>query len=210
MTAVWVLPSIDISYRRQCVQTMHRSVRDRLVVVDNCRINSGVAASWNLGVDAAEAEGADWLVLLSESVRLGPSGGRDFEDQLGDDDWVDSRLGWHMVAFSRTTLRQTGRFDENFHPAYLEDSDYLVRLHLAGFASPRINRMSHKWVETDAHDMGTEHSLRLGLVQVNFAPLVSYFESKWGAPHPGYAYERPFDDPTRDWTWWPEPRHVAA
>lgn len=203
---VWVMPSIDPEWRLACQATMHPDVADRLIVVDNTTTNRGVAASWNVGWDAVCGPGgADWLVVVSESMRFGPAGGVDFAAALGhEDEWVDSTFGWHLVAFRRSTLKRTGRFDENFWPAYHEDSDYLIRLDRAGYASPRENRLPHRWVETDAATTGYEHTIRAGLVEVNLAAGRAYFEKKWGTPPPSARFGRPFAGP-RDWTWWPEP-----
>lgn len=210
----WVLPSIDPAYRQVCLGGMHQSVRDRTLVVDNTSHNRGVAASWNLGRARAISEGDDWLVLLSESVRFGEPGALDIEEELRADPgntWVDFvGLGWHLVAFRTSTLRRVGEFDENFWPAYMEDSDYLIRLDRAGYPSPRENQLPHRWIAgCDVDDVGTEHALREGLVAVDFAYLVDYWQEKWGGPPPTAGWARPFDSLDRDWTWWPRRREAA-
>lgn len=192
---------------------MHPSIAERTLVLDNSHANRGVAASWNLGMDRAFSWGADWLVLCSESVRFGEAGGTDFEAELMADPsqpWIDTHLGWHLVAFRTSTLRRVGRFDENFYPAYMEDSDYLIRLHLAGYPSPRENGQDHRWIiGLDCWDLGTEHSIRAGLVQVDFTPLIDYWTRKWGGQPPRAAYDRPFGDGAHDWTYWPEREEAA-
>ena len=199
---VWVIPSVDPGYREACLATLKPAIRDRTVIVDNTTVNRGVAASWNLGIDAAKDASASWLVICSESMRFGSNGGTDWEAQL-QGDWTDSLFGWHLVAFRAETLERTGRFDENFWPAYLEDTDYLVRLHLAGYASPRENNRRHYWADIDAHHMGTEHSIREGFVQADLAPGRAYYQQKWGCEQPGYRHTNPFGNPEKDWTWWP-------
>ena len=202
----WVLPSVDPAYRDACLASMSADVRRRTLVIDNTEgHNRGVAASWNAGIDRMTETGADWLVVAGESMRFGPDGGTDLEVQLRPDDhWTDTLFGWHYVAFHRATLERVGRFDENFWPAYFEDSDFLVRLHLAGLPSPRLNQLPHRWVNTGAHDLGTEHSIREGLVDVDFTALVNYWRLKWRAEPPDHGTDHPFGSHTADWTWWPD------
>lgn len=210
----WVVPSLDAAYRAELLASMHPSIAERTLVLDNAHANRGVAASWNLGMERAFSWHAEWLVLCSESVRFGEAGGCDLEAELTadhDSPWIDTHLGWHLVAFRTRTLARVGRFDENFFPAYMEDTDYLVRLHLAGYPSPRENDRPHRWlIGLDVSDRGTEHSIRAGLVTVDFAPLLDYYRRKWGCDPPSYAHLRPFGEEARDWTYWPIPRPSAA
>lgn len=207
--ATWVLPSIDIAYRNLCLESMSPDVRARTLVVDNTAYNSGVSAAWNCGILEMQMADHEWLILCSESMRFGPTGGEDFERQL-DHDWTDSLFGWHLVGFHRDTIERVGRFDENFF-AYMEDSDYLIRLHLAGRASPRLNDRQHRWVENvDAYHEGTEHTLRAGLYRVPWSSLIAYWQRKWLTAHPEHATDHPFGIPDRDWTYWPQPGHEAG
>lgn len=201
--ALFVVPSID----PRCGQKTLESIKAGPVMfVDNAPPNGnlGVAASWNMGIDELEKMSYEWLIVCSEAVVFGAAGGRDFVEQLGDEPWYDSTFGWHLVAFRRDTIERVGRFDENFYPAYLEDTDYLTRLHLAGLPSPRENHLPHTWIsDVDASDHGTEHSLRKQLVTVDLGTLGAYYARKWGMPQPGHAWAHPFNDETKDWRWWP-------
>lgn len=204
----WVLPSVDPAYRRECLGGLAPAIRDRVLVVDNTTRNRGVAASWNLGIRRAVNMRAQWLVLMSESVRFKDAGGTDLEAELAADRtsvFVDLvGIGWHLVAFRTRMLTAVGGFDENFWPAYFEDTDYLVRMHLAGFCSPRLNdRPGRRMIaDLDVWDRGTEHSIREGLVHAKFAECVDYYRRKWGTDPPGYANETPFRQNV-DWRWWP-------
>lgn len=197
----WVLPSVDVEWREACVATLHPSIRERLLIVDNTVTNLGVAASWNRGVGAAVAAGAEWLVLLSESMRFGVAGGTDFEARL-DGQYCDSLWGWHLIGFRMTTLERVGRFDEAFF-AYCEDTDYLYRLHLAGMASPRENDRPGRVQLTgiDAHDGGTEHSIRAGLVTVNLSQMAAIYRRKFGGDQSHETFTHPYNRPDLDWRW---------
>jgi hypothetical protein len=205
VSALWVMPSIDPVWRDVCLDTMSRSVIADLIVVDNTQLNLGVAASWNIGRRLALELGRDWLVIVSESMRFGKPGGMDFIDQLHGAPWIDSTFGWHLIAFSTELVERVGAFDEMFWPAYGEDSDYLIRMALAGYPSPRVNDLPHarRCVPVDATHTGFEHSLRRRLVAVDLAANHRYFDTKWGGTHPDAAWEHPFNRPELDWTYAP-------
>ena len=210
----WVLPSIDPEYREACLATLHPSVRERCLVLDNSRTNRGVARSWNLGRDRALNENADWLVLVSESMRFGASGGADWEATLrGADGAVVEGVcdgscvevyetgegfcrrgyGWHLIAISTATLWLVGRFDEVFWPAWCEDSDFRWRLHLAGLSIRHVDSI-------DAHLAACEHSLAAGLVAVTWDDHFRLYEAKWGGRPGAEKFLTPYDDPALDLT----------
>lgn len=210
---VWVLPSIDPEWRHACLGTLAPEIAERTLTVDNTVRNRGVAGSWNLGRARAINARADWLVLLSESMRFGDPGGRDWETTLREADpvydWVDGLFGWHLIGFRRTLLERVGAFDENFYPAYSEDSDYLIRMHLAGYASPRENNRPRLQVTgIDATHMGFNHNVDTDppRVKVDFGAHARYWRSKWGTEPPKAATAHPFGDGSKHWTWWPSPR----
>ena len=78
MSYLVVLPSIDAEYRDACLAGLAPEVLKHVIVVDNRFTNRGVATSWNRGARHVLQHGIDWLVILSESTRFGPRGGRDF------------------------------------------------------------------------------------------------------------------------------------
>ncbi len=183
--------------------TMSPTVRAHLIVIDSSVCNRGVPASWNIGLGAVLAHNYDHLVLVSESMRFGKAGGDDFTAQL-EGPWTGSAWGWHLVAFQRETMRRTGAFDENYGLGYLEDIDYLTRLHLAGYPSPGENDRPHRVVShVDAWHTRAEHSIKTGLGRPNLVANRAYYERKWGCEPPGHRYLKPFGNPDRNWMWWP-------
>lgn len=203
MKALWLLPSIDPAWRAECLAGLRAQ---HVLVVNNAapNVNLGVTRPWNVGRAAALAGGFDYLILLSEAVRFGPAGGLDLEECLDGSAVVMTMcVGWHLLALSIGALGQLGPFDENL-PTYGSDRDAMIRLHLAGLPSPGYNDQRIDQHAVDAVDAGVAHSLDAGLVKVHFAHMTEYLEKKWGAgTGPGEHYQHPFDDPTRDWTWWP-------
>lgn len=202
--ALWVLPSLDPEYRAQCLATLKVP---HLLVVNNAapNRNTGVTAAWNLGINAARGIGARWVVFLSESMRFGDHGGLDFEDGLAGV-LCDGLFGWHMVGVRLDVIDRVGLFDPNLE-SYLGETDYLVRLHWAGYPSPRENNLPGRVQRSDidAWHTGTEHSIIAGLATPDLGAAHLYFSNKWGCPEPHPRWQHPFNDPTKDWSWYPMP-----
>lgn len=217
MSALWIIPSIWQPYTDDCVASMHASIDG--LEVDNTDRNRGVAASWNVGAEAVLGSDTDWLVLCSAATRFGDAGGLDFMAQLELHDpsttWAVEGawgLGWHLIAFSRMTLERVGLFDENCHPAYLEDMDYSWRIRLAA----EDHGVAQLWpkVDVDAWVRSFSHATRFTGVTADWDMLAAYMRTKWGElGHLGQGpWRHPFDDPTLPVSFWPtppDPRAVA-
>jgi len=95
--------------------------------------NIGVAASWNMLCDIIYAK-HDWALLLNDDVYLGY--GTDAINEVIDDNktfgLIQSHLNFSVVLLNKIFFIFVGRFDEDFYPAYYEDSDYLYRMKLLG------------------------------------------------------------------------------
>lgn len=144
--------------------------------------NLGVAASWNLMLDIA---GAEPIVITNDDVVFGA---HTFENlvktvRAGS---LFAGNGWFLFAQTPECTRRVGYYDENFFPAYCEDSDYEVRLHRAGVERTRIPVDYH-------HDMfgssTPEESDRWR------AAARAYFERKWGGKYLGEVPIESFGEP---------------
>lgn len=199
MTIAWVLPSIDAAFRRACVATMHPNIRRRTHIVDNTAINIGCAASWNKGAEYAAGIGADWLIIVSESIRFGVAGGTDFEAGLAGD-WVFAECdhtctpvidtgagfctngyGWHLAAFSTKLIATVGRFEERFVKPGYEDADYTYRMAKAGYTGYQHTHLTG----IDAHLAACEHSTAAGFVTTPSWANASLYHRIHGGP-PGH------------------------
>jgi hypothetical protein len=114
-----------------------------LYLRDNRKENWGVARSWNWGIRQAIKDGADYVLILNDDVRLDTP---DFMQRLIDDlarpdvimaagrpDHVpsqpdDARLAMSAFMCDARLFQEIGEFDEAFSPAYFEDSDMLHRI----------------------------------------------------------------------------------
>ncbi len=199
MTYVAVVPSIYRPYTDECLATCRL---EDVLVVDNTVHNKGVAASWNDGIDHMRARDADWLIVMSASMRFGPPGGLDFVEHLEANPEAhaiaatDVKGGWHFIAFSRLALDTCGRFDQNFYPAYYEDIDYGTRLRFG-------LEFNHPKVEIEAYCKSVGHGTRLGKVKCDDQPCRQYMLDKWGdISNP--TWEHPFNNPDFPLTYWPD------
>lgn len=197
-----VMPSIYPPYAEECLATCKF---ENILVVDNTVKNLGVAASWNKGIDYMHKINADWLILMSASMRFGPPGGLDFIEHLEQNPdahaiaATDIKGGWHLIALSRKTIDTCGRFDQNFYPAELEDIDYATRM-LKAF--PDFN---HPKFGIEAYCKSVAHGrLLAGVIKYdNHDFRVKYILKKWGdISNPLWDY--PFNDPKNPLTYWPD------
>lgn len=118
-----------------------------LYLRDNRADNWGVAKSWNWGIKKALADGAEYVLVLNDDVRLMTP---DFIDRLaaslgqervilvsGRPDHVepkpdDDRLAMSAFMCDARLFANIGEFDETFSPAYFEDADMLHRIKISG------------------------------------------------------------------------------
>ena len=166
--------------------------------------NLGVSASWNLIIRTAEKLGFDEYFIGSNDTALTP-GSLAAADAFPKEHDVAI---WHLMGFSffllnRTTIERVGWFDENFYPAYKEDQDYAYRCHLAGLR------------RVDVPTAGGDH---VGSATIKSNPLyharndrthfdwnMNHYRMKWGEDADHEKFLHPYNDPTKDLRWWPDP-----
>lgn len=198
-----VIPSIYQPYTDKCLSTI-KLPKDNILVVDNTVTNKGVAASWNLGIDKMRADDTDWLIIVSAAMRFGEAGCQDMIDQLAITNSliVECELGhnWHLIAIKREVIENVGKFDENFYPAYWEDTDYSYRVNLA---YPGIHGSRWTKIFVDVVNTGWTHGVTFAKVVVDSAKLQNYLIRKWGGLQHEFKFKIPFNDPNKtikDWT----------
>ena len=189
----------------KCIETINIE-KDRILLVDNtpqslCKKfekygynvlfhpeNLGVARSWNLGIK----QGHDWTFLVSCSVRFPES----FTEVVNVLEKHNSEyifmtyLGWHLTAVSKKLVEKIGYFDENFYPAYCEDTDYVKRMH--------ISNIPMELKEVPAYIQKVNIGLISG-ARVNESRTDRYWREKWGAGVNEVGYPLPFGDKPIDY-----------
>jgi GT2 family glycosyltransferase len=153
-----------------------------LPLVDDLRVadlgsNLGVAASWNLGIKTGVQD--DWLMVLSDDVRMPPGALAQFAEQSAADRIVLSATWPHWCAFTIgiDVVRTVGLFDENFYPAYFEDNDYQRRLDDAGIAvqyGPEVHHANSSTLQTAGRRFTQANTL-------SFERNLQYITAKWTA-----------------------------
>ena len=110
---------------------------DNITVYGGHGDNIGVAASWNFLCQKAFERGYNYVVVLNDDIYLHLEMydywciiNRMFIDQT---DFLSCVEKFERAAFvlSSKCYDVVGQFDDNFYPAYYEDSEYLYRLKLA-------------------------------------------------------------------------------
>lgn len=166
--------------------------------------NLGVSASWNLIIRTAETLGFDECFIGSNDTALASGS---LAAAVSFPKEPDVAI-WHLMGFSffmlnRRTIERVGWFDENFYPAYKEDQDYAYRCQLAG-----LRRI-------DVPGAGGDH---VGSATINSNPLyqqrnirthfdwnMNHYRMKWGDDSEREKFIHPYNDPTKDHRWWPDP-----
>jgi glycosyltransferase involved in cell wall biosynthesis len=95
--------------------------------------NLGVAGSWNFLCDIIYHE-HDWALLLNDDIYLGYNS--HVINKVIDDNntfgLIQSHLNFSVILLHKEFYKYVGRFDDEFYPAYYEDSDFLYRMKLLG------------------------------------------------------------------------------
>lgn len=168
--------------------------------------NIGVAASWNLGMKVTPR--ADWWVFANDDLTFGPGDlGRMEEavDPRAAGVWMG--LGLAFFAITRHTLSAIGYFDENIHPAYDEDVDFMRRADLLGL--PR-----HEVGFTGEHiGSATIHSdpLLRSINGMTHSENDRYYARKWGGQKlGGETFSTPFNRGGHLGDWRLDPERLRA
>lgn len=180
--------------------------RSELLVVDNSREgfaaeryglrthrdpdghNLGVARAWNVAVREVLDDGHDYVVLMSASMRFGPelhtTWRRQMEEFWGAKVIEADGHSWHLIALHRSCFEKVGLFDENFYPAYFEQTDWCYRLRMVGWEHGFIR----VWVNALSQGVGM-HAPHLSCPA---GPLLDYYATKWGGAKGEETFVQPY------------------
>jgi GT2 family glycosyltransferase len=137
--------------------------------------NLGVASSWNLLCKMIYDKYENALIL-NDDVYLGY--GTDVVDtaisksQVG---LVQSDFNWSVFIINKFLYDHVGEFDEDFYPAYFEDSDYIYRMKLLGLRH-EVDKTLSPLVKRTASSINPDRKTYENFFQRNRSRYIK----KWG------------------------------
>lgn len=185
------------------------------------RYNLGVAASWNRIITTAWSRGYGFVYIGSNDITLGPG----TLQALVELEKPEPECLWMVNDFNFWCLRlsavpKIGLPDENFMPAYFEDSDYSRRIKLAGFdyicmGDKPFVKNGRSVPAVSSHHLGSqtirsdqEYAIHNGNTFNNWNR--NHYIMKWGGAPDSEQFSTPYGDPSRPITWWPDPAGSVA
>jgi GT2 family glycosyltransferase len=106
------------------------------VTVMNMPTNIGVAASWNLGIKCYPH--TEYWTFTAIDAGLLPDTLEKTTVYSNENVMVISNYGFSYFSIGRDIIQKVGLFDENYFPAYYEDTDFEKRVRAMGYASQII------------------------------------------------------------------------
>ena len=168
----------------------HKFVRKFFVV--NLPGNIGVSSAWNLIIKSFL--NAPYWVICNDDIAFGYGFLKEMKEAAESNKEVgivhgrpgDFDIGsWDLFLIKDWVINEYGLFDENFYPAYCEDTDYILRIrkkHLERvleLKSDYYHGFSKDYYEGGSQTSITEPDLRQKLEQINYMNF-EYMTEKWG------------------------------
>ena len=207
---------VNPEYLVRCVESIDHPV-EKLVIIQTGPDNkmpkidrehvhiklpdAGFQTAINLGVKVFPAP---WWMLVSNDIQFAPGDLRKMAcaAQHHANDFV-AFFGNHTMAYWIWTPRgisKIGLYDENFHPAYCEDTEWLYRRSLTDEQICMVNDVHalHGSSEKAGADVGSTPRLNPDLKAKNektFVGNVEYYTRKWGGQMGSERFKTPFNEP---------------
>lgn len=153
-----------------------------------------ISSAWN----RALKERTDFTIICSVSMRFYWGVERmidEFRRNLNE--WAaETQWGFHLCAVTRDLTDKVGLVDENFQ-AYAEDTDWRYRWNKAGLLTNRFN--------VSAAPIGLGIAMKTGEIILPSQRMDDYYKEKWGGCSGQEKFPTPYNDPTKDITYWRPP-----
>lgn len=183
--------------------------------------NLGVSGSWNWAMHNRPK--AEYWLHVGNDIQFTPGDLRLIDEGVRrHPEMVVRPANWgHSIFAVRPhCLTTAGDFDQNFVPAYLEDSDHMYRINLLGLPWADIGKAQDEHEECRAihgeaptwgsHAIYADRRL-LEANRTTHGNNFRYYVRKWGGGPGEEKFTHPFDDP--DWPvskWVPDAEHLKA
>lgn len=125
-----VLDSIDYPVDNILIidnSNSYKTNRENVHVL-NMPANLGVAGSWNLGIKCFP-HSSYWMIGSNDNVWI-PGSMKMLHNESNENSLTLSNEDWNTFSIGCNIIKKIGLFDENYYPAYHEDTDYLERIRL--------------------------------------------------------------------------------
>lgn len=190
--------------------------KKRNVDVYHNKVGLGVAASWNF---VASTYDAPYWFFLGSDIQLHPGSIKMIlqftESHKSEYAIIGGAHGMSYFFLTKTGVSKVGKFDENFYPAYFEDTDFDRRAKLVDAKFYWIGEAGA--VHGEAPNWGsstiTSDPVLLKKNGITFESNRQYYLRKWGGCYPNEKFSNPFNDPLKsvqDWKLDPEMRKRNA
>ena len=187
--------------------------------IDNIKVchlptNLGISGGWNMIIKSYMM--APYWIIANDDVSFGKGFLQEMHEKAQDNEvgMIHGFEGdfpgvgsWNVFLLKDWVVQEIGLFDENFYPAYCEDTDYLMRIFLLEREGKPIKRIMEldkpyyhggcdsKQGKEEYYRYGMQTSqgdddIRRKLVFSNFTNF-DYMEEKWG---PWWRTCWPYDD----------------
>lgn len=147
--------------------------------------NLGVSASWNVICREAFADGLD-AFILNDDVTVHR---QCFGEMMKRPELIVLAPWWSCFAIDRPAYEKIGPFDEQFYPAYCEDTDYMYRAKLAGVPIGIVEGFVDHAASSTVGAMTPEE--KAAFLRCNWS--WRYYREKWGGDSYNETYKEPFN-----------------
>jgi len=174
--------------------------------------NIGCSGAWNLIIKSAVM--ADFWIISNHDICFGSGF---LQEMVSIYEKTDAEIifgemgavsgGFDIFLLSDVIVNICGLFDENFYPAYAEDTDYSIRLIKANAKMDYVKNAKYYhgdkgYAESGSQTWREDDSLRVPLLKANYINQHEYLREKWGPnlkvwqdgfPNPAEAYNTAFN-----------------
>jgi GT2 family glycosyltransferase len=194
-----------------------------------------VSQAWNLGIDEGNKAGCDFILVINTDIIFKSNAidrlvdfavnhpeaiiwtGSESSDLVNlelcpENENYSNNLNWSCFMVKNDFFSHVGKFDENFVPAYCEDSDMSIRLGLAGkkgynYDGARIFHFGQQTTKLDKK-IRKNNSRKTRQCQL-------YFLEKWG--HLGWFedtartlyFKHPYNEKDKPLDYWKHPAKLS-
>ena len=155
--------------------------------------NEGVSRAWNNGIVSAFAADHPHVIIANPDVTINNEDlAISLEEAIRRKCLVANFVDYALFLFSRRAYEIFGLFDENFFPAYSEDTDLQLKYISLGLQSG-VGNISIRNTHVRSINLKIDKSLKL-----TFLPRRDYLFQKWGVPankNIDFSKVRPFKFP---------------